>query len=153
MKVAGFDSSSYAIDCVTIEEDDGVVEWSRWDLRGSDAWERTRSIGSVMPGRTSERWDDVYAIGVEVAHGPSSGVINRCVGAVLSMLPPNVLICPWTASQWKKAVGLPGNATKAQIASHAAAQLGFEFDQQDAYDAWGLARATQLALESKRASP
>ena len=145
MRVCGIDVSSYNVDCVGIS-DEGDVDWTRWTLTGTDNWERTRSIASVMPDRTSEFWDDVYAIGVEVAHGPSSGVINRVVGAVLSMLPPNVLVEPWGAPKWKRKAGLPGNASKPQIASYALSELGPRDWPQDAFDAWGLARATLLSL-------
>ena len=148
MRVAGIDTSSFHIDAAFIDLDTMELDlWMRWDLHGQDAWERCRSIATAVPGPTAEIWDDVLAVGVEVAHGMSSGIINRCVGAVLTRLPLETLVEPWNAPSWKKAAGLPGNASKAQIASYAVERIGYELGAQDAYDAWGLAMATVSKIE------
>lgn len=156
--VAGIDVSTKAIDCVWVDEDpDGgwQPKWERVTLEGQDAWERTRSIAWLFPRAAFE---ETLAIGVEVAHGMSSGAVNRAVGAVLARLPRGTLVKPWTASEWKKANGIPGNAEKDRVAM--AAHLHIlnhggtinEIWPQDACDAYCIALATRSAVETSAAA-
>lgn len=145
--MCGIDVSTYHLDFVFIDDEIPPI-WARHKLEGSDAWERCRSV--TFPSHWLE---DTYAIGMEVAHGPSSGAINRVVGAVLSRLPTSTLVKPWTASEWKKAVGLRGNASKQDIRwfTHKLANdllwLAESRVPQDACDAYCIALATKQALE------
>ncbi len=154
--IAGIDVSTRFIDIVWIDEiGDPCPGAYRYPLHGHDAWERTRSVRAALRG-TSEQWDRTIAVGIEVAHGMSSGAVNRVVGAVLACLPQNILIQPWTAGAWKKAVGLPGNATKDQVVAFSLGRTQMLVSPalwpQDAHDAHLIAVATRRALEREVAA-
>jgi hypothetical protein len=65
MNVVGIDLSTFHIDVVKIPLDGTRADWHRFSLAGADAFDRTRSVADVMPGRASVFWDDVLAIGIE----------------------------------------------------------------------------------------
>lgn len=157
MSVAGVDVSSRAVDVVWISEETFEATWRRFELDGSDAWERCREIGQVFPPPTSGLWDETLAIGVEVAFGPSSGAVNRCVGAVLVRLPRSLLVKPWAPSEWRKAVGLSGRAGKEDVFTFAHERRSLVESYrvpwpQDACDAYCIALATLRALERQEAA-
>ena len=149
MIVAGIDYSTRAVDIVTTD-----VRWSHYDLCGDTAFDRTRSVRDALPARSSEFWDEVIAAGIEepMARGKLSGSLTPKLkavqGAILACLPARLLVAPLTASEWRKAVGLPGNASKAAVAEWVALQyydiyrpLEFLDWPQDACDAYCIARA------------
>ena len=168
MNICGIDVSTKAVDLVLIHIDDHQPPvWHRYELAGQDAWERTRSIPHAMPTRHDSMWDDVAAIGVENPAGTHGAhAIQRAVGAVLACLPPLTLVQPWRPSEWRKAVGLPGNATKDAVRSHALARASdMETKEridgwcsnrakwsQDACDAFCIAIATRAAIEQEKAA-
>jgi hypothetical protein len=161
MNIAGIDFSTRAIDVVTIDLDNHQPpRWERHELEGPDAWERTRQV---------KFWsltdpDDVLAIGLEEPRGQSAGVLYRVQGALLARLPSTVLVYPWVPSEWRRAVGLSGRASKEAVSRWAerngAVPLGhwvdhpgtggsvksFHMPPFDATDAFCIARATRLAL-------
>jgi hypothetical protein len=153
MNVCGIDVSTYHLDFVFLH-DDGSPEWQRISLTGDDAWERCRSV------RVPSAWfEGTEAVGMEVAHGPSSGQINRVVGAVLSRLPRELLVEQWPVNVWKKAVGLKGSASKADVMEWVVRRgfdVGWKTDQltlvQDACDAYCIALATKQALDKDMAA-
>lgn len=149
MFVAGIDYSTHAVDLVLVDQDEQRPPWwHRFELHGQDAWERTRDVRRVMPGPSSQLWDEVGAFGVEDPRGQNSGVLYRVQGAVLACLPPTALVHPLVPSEWRKAVGLPGNATKAQIYG------AFPQDPlwpQDACDAYCIALATATLIQKQAA--
>lgn len=151
MRVVGVDFSSFAIDVVSIDVDDlEPPVWTRFELAGQDAFDRTRQVASVMPKRGSIWWADVLAVGIEHPAGKfGTGSMMRVQGAVLSCLPAGVLVKPWPPGAWRKAAGLPGNCTKVEVALGAVA-LGApdEWVTPDSYDAYMIAVATRLAIES-----
>jgi hypothetical protein len=164
--VAGIDYSTHAIDVVTIDEDTLKPEWHRLDLRGQDAFERSRDARvALMPSMLPFDWDDVVAVGIEQPRG-NHGVtyLFRVQGAILASIPSATLVQPWNPSEWRKAVGLKGNASKQDVRDFASAELRRELRDsegswgkpyedtmvgwpQDAMDAWCIARATLQALE------
>lgn len=161
--VAGIDYSTRAVDIVWID-DDGAEQpiWRRFDLVGADAFERTRVVRAAMPSAST--WDDTLAIGIEHPGG-RHGVhqLLRVQGAIISCLPAGVLVQPWPPSQWKKAVGLKGNATKSEVESfvhlHTFANesqdtFDFVLDEwtQDALDAYCIALTTRAALVKEKAA-
>lgn len=166
MRVAGIDYSSHAIDVVLVDLDDQQPPvWRRYDLVGQDAFDRTRYVRTAMPFRTAPVWDDVLAIGIEHPAGKfGTGIMMRLQGAVLACLPSGVLVQPWTPASWRKAVGLAGNATKAQIANEVyrtrcsnAPNPGWyprtlEDWPQDACDAYSIALATRAAIVRSEAA-
>jgi hypothetical protein len=153
MNVAGIDFSSNAIDVVRIHLDDlEPPSWHRYELVGQDAFDRTRNIRAAMPWGSF--WQDTLAIGIEHPAGKfGTGSMMRVQGAVLACLPPGVLVQPWPPSSWRKAVGLPGNCSKEDVWRHAGP--AFPDDPcipQDALDAYCIALATRLALDTQAAA-
>lgn len=152
MWVCGIDVSSRAIDCVLIDVD-GVKDslWHRYDLRGIDAWERTRDVP-----RFGDWTQDVLAFGIEnpqargLKYLGSLMVTQRIVGAVLARLPRSSLVQPWQPAEWRKAVGLPGNCKKEVVRTWVRERLAAADGwPQDAADAYCLALATAGAIEAE----
>lgn len=164
--VAGIDFSTRAVDIVFLDENN--VEpptWYRYELSGANAFDRARQA-KLLPAV----WNDVLAVGIEDPRGHNAGALYRVQGAILARIPGSVLVQPWIPSQWRKAVGLPGNASKADVAARAMAlhkdaeyahhmqwrdwqscELHNEFYtppdwSQDAFDAFCIALATQKAI-------
>jgi len=155
MRVLGIDLSSHAVDLVFIPYDtDGDPAWLRFHLVGSDAFDRARSVAEHMCGPHSSLYDDVLAIGIEDPRGQNAGALYRVQGAILAQLPAHKLVEKWIPSRWRKAIGLPGNCTKAAVAQWAAQWIpAGQSWPQDACDALAVAVATRNAinLEEKAA--
>ena len=148
--IAGIDYSSRAVDIVLLDEDTDKAEWHRYELDGDDAFGRARNIRGNIPGRTSGFWDDVLAIGIEDPRGYGAGSMYRIQGAILSCLPWFTLVHPWIPSAWRKAVGLPGNASKAEAADFVQTTYPAAYTlewPQDACDAYCIALATRAAIQ------
>jgi hypothetical protein len=154
--IAGIDYSSRCVDVVLLDEDSDAATWHRFELEGQDAFERARSVRLAMFTRSFD-WDDIIAVGIEDPRGYNAGALYRIQGAVLSSLPRHTLVHPLIPSQWRKTVGLPGIASKDEVAlfSHglrgrAAVVDGlasFPLWPQDACDAYCIALATRILLE------
>ena len=154
--LAGIDFSTRAIDVVLIDENDAEPpRWHRLILKGADAFERTRELSRPLAYHLGLDLDDTLAIGIEDPAG-NHGVraLARVQGAILARLPRDVLVVPLAPSQWRKRVGLPGNATKQQVADWAitdAQSLGADWtlreNGQDCLDAYGIAVATRLLIQ------
>ena len=137
--IAGVDFSSRAVDIVRLDEDSDRAEWHRFLLAGDGAFDRTRSVRAAMPG--SSFWDDVLAVGIEEPCGHGAGRLMRVQGAILACVPAHKLVHPLMPSAWRKAVGLPGNASKEVVSEWAGPKLrptvgpllGIPFDATDAY--------------------
>lgn len=160
MFCAGIDYSTHAIDLVLVDLDQQRAPWwHRFELHGSDAWERTRTVNRTMPGRTSQLWDEVIAFGLEEPRGQNAGVLYRVQGAILASLPPHVLVYPMVPSEWRKACGLKGNASKANAADHSYSLLTWNTTDasyldwpQDAHDAHLIALATATLINQEQAA-
>jgi hypothetical protein len=114
--IGGFDISTKQIDCVLVDMDDLVPPaWHRFSLVGRDAWERVRSVPDIVDGRGA--WADrgLYAAGVEMPFGPSSGSVALAVGALLTRLPQAILIERWPVNSWRKRLGLKGGGPTAEM--------------------------------------
>jgi hypothetical protein len=159
MKVAGIDLSSFFVDVVLVDQDTGRVDWHRYPLGSDgDAFDRARQVRLVMPGPTSELWDDVLAIGIEDPAG-RHGVIPlvRVQGAILACLPAATLVNAYKPARWKFLAGMPGGATKDMVRTRSLIvgspwAMGQAADQwpQDAHDAHLIARAMQADLDAQR---
>lgn len=157
--VVGCDFSTHAIDFVYVDENDvEAPSWYRCPLEGPDSFERTRVFArSTIP---SLPWDDVLAVGIEDPAGHhGTNYLYRMQGAILAHIPLPILVQPWRPSQWRKAVGLPGNASKQQVKAFADAMLPRphiddrpSWATQDAADAWCIALATRLAITREKAA-
>jgi hypothetical protein len=151
--IAGIDYSTRAVDVVLLDEDTDAATWHRFELEGADAFDRARAVRLAMFTRPFD-WDDVLAVGIEDPRGYNAGSLYRVQGAILSSLPRHTLVHPLIPSQWRKTVGLPGNASKTAVKAFAAMTLDVagwsRFRQpavQDFYDAYCIALATRTLLE------
>ncbi len=154
MSVIGIDLSTKYIDYVKINEDDPQdnPEWRRYTLEGTDAWERSLSVRDHSPPPTHDWWDDVTAIGIEEPYGRFVvGKLYRVQGLVIGRL-PRVRLDRWMPGEWRKTVGLKGNATKDDVAAYVHS-LPFDTTawEQDACDAYCVARAMAYRIEDESA--
>jgi hypothetical protein len=148
--IAGIDYSSRNIDVVLLDEDSDAATWRRFPLTGADAFDRTRSVRDAI--YTRSWWSDspVIAVGIEDPRGYNAGALYRIQGAILASFPDGLLVHPLIPSQWRKTVGLAGNASKDAVAervrylSLAAEENGWP---QDACDAYCIALATRTLIE------
>jgi hypothetical protein len=163
--IAGIDFSTRAVDVVLLDENTGHASWQRTELNGADAFDRARSLRwkHLIPDNA---WEDVLAVGIEDPRGHNAGALYRVQGAVLARLPSFLLVHPLVPSQWRKLVGLPGNASKQAVmleAHHRLARrvlfgLFGDFAERtpkwpsDACDAYCIALATQKLVEIKDAA-
>jgi hypothetical protein len=149
--IAGIDYSTRAVDVVLLDEDTDAATWHRFELLGKDAFDRTRDVQRAF-NLTSEQWDSVMAVGIENPGGKfGTSAMYRIQGAVLSCIPFHKLVQPFPPASWRKTVGLPGNASKDDVAEWATWKGGLGakavFWSQDACDAYCIALATRTLLE------
>lgn len=153
--IAGIDFSTHAVDVVLLDEDTDAATWHRFPLEGQDAFERARYVRRAMWSPASSYWDDVLAVGIEDPRGYGAGSLYRVQGAILACIPNSKLVQPWIPSAWRKAVGLAGNASKADVFLHVArtspGRTAIDWPQ-DACDAFCIALATRNKLERKQAA-
>jgi hypothetical protein len=153
--VAGIDYSTHMIDVVLIDEDTLKPEWHRYELEGTDAFNRARDVHDAMFGG-AWIWENCIAVGIEDPRGYNAGALYRIQGAALACIPRDILVQPWIPSEWRKAVGLKGNASKDNVAEYVldtVDDLSPLYDwPQDAFDALCIARATLQALERTEAA-
>lgn len=152
--VAGIDLSTKALDLILIDEDcEAQPRAYTYELGEGDIVERVRTIGTTWPSRHSSIWNDVIAIGIERPAG-KFGVaqVSMAFGAVLAMLPTDLLVKPWQPAEWRVAVGLKGNAAKEDVQLRAIELGGLDWRRQDRFDAYLIARATLSVLERDEAA-
>ena len=157
MNVAGIDYSSRYIDLVLLHLDDQHSPmWFRYELSGADAFDRTRTVADAMPGRASDFWDDILAVGIEHPGGHhGTRDMLRVQGAVLSCIPARMLVHPLPPGKWRKLVGLPGNASKTDVrlfATYDHRNIVSDGWPNDATDAYCIALATRSLIEQQAAA-
>lgn len=146
--IAGVDVSTKSIAVVVLSSKTGDVhrfdEFPIPDIRklGNNKAERCRVIANTGFASALRR---VSALYVEQPMGRQvKGVaeVERVVGSVIASVPKRVSVSLITPAEWKKIVGLKGNAQKDEIASYAR-QLYPVLDgsSQDIFDASMIARA------------
>lgn len=147
--VLGIDVSSHAIDMVKLDETSNRAEWTRHELKGKTAFDRLRQVPAAMP--LASFYDDVYLTAIETPKTrfmPSAAALFPVYGAVIAHLPARMLVWDVHPKTWRHALGLPGNATKEQVAAAVNAILidtpgmggfGYIAWEQDAKDAYGVA--------------
>jgi hypothetical protein len=155
--IAGIDYSTRFVDVVLLDENTDAAEWRRFPLEGADAFDRARRVRTRFPGPAHSMWDDVLAIGIEEPRGYNSGALYRVQGAILACVAAHKLVQPWIPSAWRKTVGLPGNASKLNVAEYVsvarwgqATAWGADSDivwPQDACDAYCIALATRMSIQ------
>lgn len=171
--IAGIDFSTKAVDVVLLDEDTDAANWHRFELEGQDAFDRSRGVRGALPPRSSLFWAEAVAIGIEEpqAYGPRRariGDLFRIQGAVIACLPQQTLVQPLWPTQWRKTVGLPGNASKEDVRHFANAvrlkagswvedgkpyyHSNHEDWPSDPCDAYCIALATRTLLQHGRAA-
>lgn len=155
MNVAGIDVSSRAVDIVAVPLDPDIIAapaWEHHEFVGANAIERATIAPDVIPRGTF--WDNVAEVAIERPYGPGGDTLfalHLMVGAVAAALParlrPPLFLHP---SQWRKAAGISGRASKEDVARYAVSHSGLLTDAwtQDACDAYCIAIAARnLNLE------
>jgi hypothetical protein len=157
MLVAGIDVSTRAVDIVKLPFDGDNAQWERYDLVGPTALERVCWTFYDIPKGTY--WDDVALVAIERPYGPGRDILfhlHLVVGAVIAALPAR-LRPPWLMhpTEWRKACGLSGSATKDEVAFFAV-NAGHPNDfrdwPQDACDAFCVAYAARALNEKGQAA-
>jgi len=163
MSYVGIDFDTHAVHLVKLDEDSSAI-YTRCELVGLDAFERTRHVRQTMPGSTF--WNDVVACAIEEPQGVQKATVAKLKavqGAVLACIPRDTLVEPMVPARWRTVVGLKGNATKAEVV----ARVGFlvmearhdlwaatttQLDRsEDACDAYCLALAVSRLVETEAA--
>lgn len=144
---AGIDFDSHAVH-VILKPEEGPAEYHRYELgKEGRAFDRARLVRDAMPSRSWWLDEGVVAIGIEepMRHRGGSQALMVIQGAILACLPPSLLVHPMMPNQWRKEVGLAGNATKFEVALFVRVCAGMENFEwpQDACDAYCLALAVQ----------
>ncbi len=147
---AGIDYDTKAVHVVLLP-DEGPARYLPFVMHGHDAFERTRAVRDVMPGRGWWEDEGVISIGIEEPMGQSTRPLNRVQGAILSCLPSSLLVHPMRPVEWRKHVGLAGNCGKVEIATFVNGGKPWLPERQDwpqdACDAYCLALAVQKLTE------
>lgn len=148
MSYVGIDFDTKAVHLVKIDDEFNIGDYTQCELAGDDAFDRTRSVRGAMPH--SSYWDDVVAVAVEEPAGRLTGRLFRVQGAVLACIPRAKLVTTLMPSQWRKAVGLKGNASKDDVFR----LIGEDWIRysnvrvpQDAFDAYCMAIAVRQLVE------
>lgn len=144
--VLGIDVSTKAIDLVLLDETTDQAAWDHIELRGATAFDRLRDLPLRMPKWGWYEDNGIYLIAIETPMGRGQGgteaKLNWIFGAVIACLPRALdPVWPVAPHEWRKELGLPGNAPK-PICAQRSVELGAHPDwaTQDAYDAWAVAR-------------
>ncbi len=155
---AGIDYDSNEIHTVTIDETTlQLVDTHRanLDCGPGDSYARARRVRDLLPPRA--RWADngVLAIGIEDPYSRqlnSLTALMRVQGALLACLPRDIDVIPLRPQHWKIAtLGKGhGNDLKPAVIAWAIAQGCPAGLPEDFYDAYAIARATQIAWTTKR---
>ena len=147
---AGVDYDTKAIHVVLLPEE-GPARYLPFVMHGHDAFERTRVVRDVMPARGWWEDEGVIAIGIEEPMGQNTRPLNRVQGSVIACLPSSLLVQPLMPHEWRRDIGLPGNASKEDVHSYLfqdAAVIDSDGEwPQDAFDAYALALAVQRRTE------
>lgn len=115
MKFVGVDINAREINLVSIELDTMVMKHHLL-IGAKNSFDTARMMTTVMPH--SSWWDDIALVAIERPAGRFAKVIyaqGLVIGAVLALIPSRVLVQDFVPAQWKKLVGLHGNASKEQV--------------------------------------
>jgi hypothetical protein len=161
VNVAGIDVSTRAVDIVKLPLDGDNAQWGRYELEGPTALERACWTARILPRGTY--WDDVALVAIERPYGPGRDILfhlHLIMGALIGTL-PKWLRPPWLMhpTEWRKACGLAGNASKESVYTFAlnqrvqASTTAFHSQwPQDACDAYCIAYAARALNEKGQAA-
>jgi hypothetical protein len=146
-RVVGIDFKSDAVDLVTLDIDADEPRWLHIPCgansnQDNDSFETARAMRELLP--IGHWWDDVVLIAVEKPFSQSRRSISalmRVQGAVLASVPFRITAWEIPPGEWRKEIGLKGNAPKEEVALWAL-DHGADMDwSQDACDALAIATA------------
>lgn len=165
MNVIGADFSTRFVDFVKLPlEGHATPEWTRVELQPGGAFHATRTLRHALGQQAllGGWWDDVAVCYLERPYGRGESIhkLMRIQGALLACIPDRVVVDELAPGEWRKAVGLPGNATKEQVAkfaydtlavtvghlNHAGAECWCCWPQ-DGFDAYSIALAGRAMCE------
>lgn len=156
MAIGGIDFSSFQADIVILSEDDDTATHHVFRFGKGDAFDRARTIRAVMPSR--DWWTDqgVIAIGLEDPRGVARSAdapLYRAQGAILSCLPPRLLVQPWKPGEWRKQLGISNIGKEAPYWYAMGGWADMPGDaSQDARDAFCIAVATRQRVVIEEAA-
>ena len=138
--VLGIDYSTKAVDLVFLDENEDSARWHSIPLeRGFDGIRKIRHAYAWQ-----RELEDVYLVVLEdpmSAGRTAAKQLGRVSGAIGTCLPVETVCWLLRPDEWRMACGLPGNGSKAQVASWAASRFDCEMWSQDALDALAMAWA------------
>ena len=120
MNVLGVDVSTRAVHTARLpfDSDEATVQvYDATDCKG-DALVRARTLADLLPRRRSKLWDDVALVAIERPFGVGTravGDMMLVVGLVIACLPPELEVWLLGPTEWRKACGMPGNASKEDV--------------------------------------
>jgi len=140
--VAGVDVSTRQIDVVVLDTRTGRATWHPWRLPAGDLIHR---IASIRDWPADSLLAGCSAVGIERPYGRHGAwQASMAAGATVTRLPA-VPMRWWSPAEWRRACGLPGNASKLDVLWWASSQ-GCPSDwSQDAADAYCIAYATSYS--------
>lgn len=139
--ILGIDVSSHAIDMIALDETTDYCEWTHVDLAGETLFDRLRAVAAAMPTRG---WYDDAGVCLIAIETPktrflkSAGALFPVYGAVVARLPGDIDLVHVVPTQWRKALGLKGNATKAEARDVVRPLIlrGHDLDPAEAFFRW-----------------
>jgi len=123
----------------------GTPRWTELKAeKGTDALEACRQLSA-----DSWRWAwDTDCVWVERSMGRyirSVSDLARVQGAVIATIRKQCTISEIPPAEWRRAIGLPGNAKKTDVMAWATASLDRAPDTQDMADAYCIAQACRIS--------
>ena len=161
--IVGIDFSTFAIDCVLLDEDTDTAQHHRVHLQGpGKLLERVRRVRDQMPARTAWRDNGVIAAAIEEPFGGGNvkGTMPLLIvmGAIVATFPPGLPLALLRPDDWRKQCGLPIRAPrpvhKANAVRFAEEHWQGERPKVDdnAADAFGIAWAMRELRRAKEVS-
>ena len=161
--IAGCDYSTNHADIVLLPWEGGAetARWWRIPLRENGvpselaAFHAAASVARTLVPALP--WDVIGAFYLEApllgANVQTTLKLARVQGAILACVPMRVAVGEIQPAEWKKGLGLTGQASK-QAVRDAAVEMGFvaarpDEDVQDAFDAFGIAWAVRAELQKQ----
>lgn len=153
---AGIDYDTNAVHVVLVPEE-GKPEYLPFVMHGVDPFDRARIVRDVMPARGWWADEGIVAIGIEEQASGSPKMrasvqkLKMIQGAILACLPAgDSVVEPFLPNEWRKEIGLAGNASKEDVAAWMGEQVWPDAPlpvvpswPQDACDAYCIARAVE----------
>lgn len=154
MNVLGVDVSTRSVHFCRLDFDSDAATTHVYDASDcdGDALIRARTLADLLPRRRSSFWDEVGLVAIERPMGVGRrqvGDMMLVVGVVVACMPVDVALWLLGPTEWRKACGLPGNASKQVVGEMVRRQLGEAISwPQDSLDAYCVAWAAR-ALNAK----